>query len=195
MNGTPDTTKRPIFQEQRGIQVRAKGPRVRLVIRVPKPGDANGAFPKTLRRNAEKTFDTATRQVQTARQNLTRTPSIGDKRSADSTVNQPGTSGQPAGAFLQAHGFPFSARRQTLDEVLTAAEAEPLLISGYNGLHNRQDKIPVANKPSLKKAIERLIRLYAERGRRDEAAQWKGKLAEANKPGAVAPTRTDQIPR
>jgi serine/threonine protein kinase/Tfp pilus assembly protein PilF len=67
-------------------------------------------------------------------------------------------------------------------------EAEPLLISGYNGLHDRQDKIPASNKPSLRKAIERLIRLYEETGKSDKAAEWKQRLPELDRPAASPPS-------
>ena len=51
------------------------------------------------------------------------------------------------------------------------AEAEPLLISGYNGLREREAKIPVANKPRLEKAAKRLIRFYEETAQPDKAAE------------------------
>ena len=51
------------------------------------------------------------------------------------------------------------------------AEAEPLLISGYNGLRERQAKIPAANKRRLEKAAERLIRFCEETAQPDKAAE------------------------
>jgi eukaryotic-like serine/threonine-protein kinase len=66
------------------------------------------------------------------------------------------------------------------------AEAEPLLISGYNGLREREARIPAANKPRLNKAAEHLIRFYEETAQPDKAAEWKQKLAELTKP-APAP--------
>ena len=74
-----------------------------------------------------------------------------------------------------------SGARSALGENLMArkqyAEAEPLLISGYNGLCEREAKIPAANKPRLEKAAERIIRLYenngaARQGRRMQAEAW-----------------------
>jgi len=61
------------------------------------------------------------------------------------------------------------------------AEAEPLLISGYNGLRERETRIPAANKPRLEKAAERLIRFYEETAQPDKSAEWKRKLAELTK--------------
>jgi hypothetical protein len=66
------------------------------------------------------------------------------------------------------------------------AEAEPLLISGYNGLRERETRIPAANKPRLEKAAERLIRFYEETARPDKAAEWKQKLDELTKPAPNA---------
>ena len=92
----------------------------------------------------------------------------------------------------------FSARGALGENLLNRknyAEAEPLLISGYTGLHDRLDRIPAANKPFLKKAIERLIRLYEETRRSDKAGQWKQKLAELGKPDITAPARARPRPK
>jgi len=78
-----------------------------------------------------------------------------------------------------------SGARSALGENLMArkqyAEAEPLLISGYNGLRKREARIPAANKPRLEKAAERLIRFYEETAQPDKAAEWKQKLDELTK--------------
>jgi hypothetical protein len=66
------------------------------------------------------------------------------------------------------------------------AEAEPLLISGYNCLREREARIPAANKPRLEKAAERLIRFYEQTAQPDKAAEWKQKLAELTKPAPEA---------
>jgi serine/threonine protein kinase/Tfp pilus assembly protein PilF len=64
------------------------------------------------------------------------------------------------------------------------ADAEPLLLSGYEGMRQQQDK-PVSNayrrQPQLKKALELLAQFYEETGRSDRAAEWKQKLAELGK--------------
>ncbi len=83
----------------------------------------------------------------------------------------------------------FSAR-SALGENLMAhkqyAEAEPLLISGYNGLRDREARIPAPNKPRLHKAAERLIRFYEETAQPDKAAEWKQELAELTRPASSA---------
>ncbi len=66
------------------------------------------------------------------------------------------------------------------------AEAEPLLISGYNGLRDREAAMPIANKSRLEKAAQRLVRLYEEAGRPDKAAQWKRNVSELTKPSPKA---------
>ena len=80
--------------------------------------------------------------------------------------------------------------RSALGENLMArrkyAEAEPLLISGYNGLRDREAAIPVANKPRLEKAAKRLVRLYEETSRPDKAAEWKKKVGALAKPKSGA---------
>ena len=80
--------------------------------------------------------------------------------------------------------------RSALGENLMArkqyAEAEPLLISGYNGLREREARIPAANKPRLQKAAERLLWFYEETAQPDKAAEWKQKLAELTKPAPEA---------
>jgi hypothetical protein len=53
------------------------------------------------------------------------------------------------------------------------AEAEPMLLSGYEGLKKRVEKIPPASRVNLGKAAERLVRLYDETGRPEEAARWR----------------------
>jgi tetratricopeptide (TPR) repeat protein len=58
------------------------------------------------------------------------------------------------------------------------AEAEPLLVSGYEGMKEREDKIPASAKVHLREALQRVLRLYEETSRPDQAAHWKEKLAE-----------------
>ncbi len=72
------------------------------------------------------------------------------------------------------------------------AEAEPLLVSGYEGMKQRDDKIPAASKPQLKEALERMTQLYEATGPSDKATEWKEKLtdfnkAEVEKKGAASP--------
>jgi serine/threonine protein kinase len=61
------------------------------------------------------------------------------------------------------------------------AEAEPLLLSGYEGLKQREDKIPAGYKWQLKTALQSLVRLYEATGPAEKAAEWNRKLAEFDK--------------
>jgi len=82
--------------------------------------------------------------------------------------------------------WPTFSARSALGENLMArkhyAEAEPLLLSGYGGLSEREARIPAANKPRLEKAAQRLIRFYEETAQPAKAAEWKQKLDELTKP-------------
>jgi tetratricopeptide (TPR) repeat protein len=58
------------------------------------------------------------------------------------------------------------------------ADAEPLLLAGYDGLKKCEDKIPPAGKFRLKEAAQRLLQLYQAVGPPDKAAEWQKKLIE-----------------
>jgi eukaryotic-like serine/threonine-protein kinase len=73
------------------------------------------------------------------------------------------------------------------------AEAEPLLLAGYEGMKQREDKIPVAGKVRLKETMQRLVQLYETTNRPDQAAEWKQKLAEFEK--AVSATESAERPK
>jgi hypothetical protein len=62
------------------------------------------------------------------------------------------------------------------------AEAEPLLLSGYEGIQQREAGIPPPVRtlcPS--EALQRLVQLYEATDRPAQAAEWKQKLAEFEK--------------
>ena len=56
-----------------------------------------------------------------------------------------------------------------------------MLLSGYEGMKQREAKIPPAGKPRLKETLQRLVQLYEETGRPAQAAEWKQKLAQFEK--------------
>jgi eukaryotic-like serine/threonine-protein kinase len=58
------------------------------------------------------------------------------------------------------------------------AEAEPLLLSGYQGMMRRQGRIPAMGRSRIKEAIQRLVRLYQATGQSDKAAEWQTELAQ-----------------
>jgi tetratricopeptide (TPR) repeat protein len=72
------------------------------------------------------------------------------------------------------------------------SEAEPLLLSGYEGLKQREDKISPAGKPRLKETLQRLVQLYEATGRPDHAAEWRRKLEPFNDDGTGKKTATSK---
>jgi serine/threonine protein kinase/DNA-binding SARP family transcriptional activator len=62
------------------------------------------------------------------------------------------------------------------------AEAEPLLLQGYEGLKQREGKISAANRMRVTEALERLVQLYDGWGKKDQATEWRQKLDEQRNP-------------
>lgn len=58
------------------------------------------------------------------------------------------------------------------------AEAEPLLIDGYQGMKKREASIPPQFKFRLLEAGDRLAQLYGELGQRDKADKWRKTVEE-----------------
>jgi hypothetical protein len=56
------------------------------------------------------------------------------------------------------------------------AEAEPLLLQGYEGMKQREKSIPPQMQARLTGALERLVALYDAWGKKDEAAKWRKEL-------------------
>lgn len=56
------------------------------------------------------------------------------------------------------------------------AEAEPLLLSGYLGMKEREAAIPPQGNVRILESIERLVRIYEALGHEAEAATWRTKL-------------------
>jgi hypothetical protein len=56
------------------------------------------------------------------------------------------------------------------------AEAEPLLLKGYQGMKERAAKIPPAGVVRLTEAVQRLAELYEATSNKDEAAKWRKEL-------------------
>jgi eukaryotic-like serine/threonine-protein kinase len=64
-----------------------------------------------------------------------------------------------------------------LTESRKYADAEPLLISGYEGLRKREAEIPSESRPVLQEAAGRIARFYHAWGKPDKAQEWQGKTA------------------
>ncbi|MGP0068029.1 MAG: tetratricopeptide repeat protein [Isosphaeraceae bacterium] len=65
------------------------------------------------------------------------------------------------------------------------AEAEPLIVGGYEGLEERRSRIPAPLKSRLPEAAERVVRLYESWGKGDRAAAWKIRLEMPDLPADV----------
>ena len=65
------------------------------------------------------------------------------------------------------------------------AEAEPLIVTGYEGLKARNARIPTAGRPRLAEAAHRVVALYEAWGRKDKVAEWRTKLGLADFPDDV----------
>jgi tetratricopeptide (TPR) repeat protein len=65
-------------------------------------------------------------------------------------------------------------------------DAEPFLLAGYEGMNEREVKIPPQAKVRLNEALERLVRLYDGWGKEDKAELWRKVLAETEAAGKTA---------
>jgi serine/threonine protein kinase len=65
------------------------------------------------------------------------------------------------------------------------AEAEPPIVAGYEGMKAREARIIVPERFRLRAAAERVVRLYEEWDKPDQAASWKAKLGMLDLPADV----------
>jgi hypothetical protein len=76
----------------------------------------------------------------------------------------------------------FNARsmlgKALLDQQKYAA-AEPLLLQGYEGLKQREAKIPAASFVHPREVLEHLVQLYEDWGKPEQAARWRKELEKA----------------
>jgi hypothetical protein len=64
------------------------------------------------------------------------------------------------------------------------AAAEPFLLQGYEGIKQREAKIPSQGKTRLAEAAERLVRLYEAINQPEKARTWRAKLPSGKRPGS-----------
>jgi serine/threonine protein kinase len=69
------------------------------------------------------------------------------------------------------------------------ADAEPLLLEGYQGMNDREKIIPPPGRPRLIAAAQRLVELYDALAQPDQAETWRQRLAELSKAGSVPPKK------
>jgi tetratricopeptide (TPR) repeat protein len=65
------------------------------------------------------------------------------------------------------------------------AEAEPLVVSGYEGLKAREAKIPPVGRPCVTAAAGRVVSLYESWGKPEKAHDWRARLGLARLPADV----------
>jgi eukaryotic-like serine/threonine-protein kinase len=58
------------------------------------------------------------------------------------------------------------------------AEAEPLLLSSFDGLKRRFEKIPAGNRHQVKETAAQLVQLYTATSQPAKAAEWKTKASD-----------------
>ena len=58
------------------------------------------------------------------------------------------------------------------------ADAEPLLLAGYEGMKQREKTIPARGLVRLPEAIDRLIELFTATNKPDEAKKWRAERAK-----------------
>jgi hypothetical protein len=59
-------------------------------------------------------------------------------------------------------------------------QAEPLLVDGYEGMKQREAKIPPIERSYLLEALDRLIDFYDATAKPDDAAKWRKAREAAN---------------
>ena len=65
------------------------------------------------------------------------------------------------------------------------APAEPLVIAGYEGLKARESRIAAPDRTCVLDAAERVVRVYEQGGKPEQAAAWKAKLGLRDLPAEV----------
>jgi tetratricopeptide (TPR) repeat protein len=66
------------------------------------------------------------------------------------------------------------------------ADAEPLLLAGYEGIKKHAAQVSPRNRRDLTNALERLVQLYDARGMPEEAAKWRKELETLTKAAGPA---------
>jgi serine/threonine protein kinase/lipopolysaccharide biosynthesis regulator YciM len=69
------------------------------------------------------------------------------------------------------------------------ADAEPLLLKGYEGMKTREKTIPKGGGSRLPEAVDRLIELYTATNRPDELKTWQAERAKYPKAAPTSPEK------
>jgi eukaryotic-like serine/threonine-protein kinase len=65
------------------------------------------------------------------------------------------------------------------------SEAESLIIGGYEGMKAREAKVPLAGRPRMPAAADRVVRLYEAWDKPEKASEWKARLGLSDLPADV----------
>ncbi len=98
--------------------------------------------------------------------------------------------GLPLKQYAEAHHLSAHERLRLMEEVcdtqsmLGAAleaqkkfgEAEPLLVSGYEGMSSRQPNARVTGRFTLDQAGQAVMKLYMDWGKPEKASEWRARL-------------------
>jgi tetratricopeptide (TPR) repeat protein len=66
-------------------------------------------------------------------------------------------------------------------------EAEPMLLSAYQGMMERKERIAAPERARIRETLDRVIQLYEAWGKKDKAELWRGK--QIPKPPALKPVQ------
>jgi hypothetical protein len=81
---------------------------------------------------------------------------------------------------------------KTLLEEGKFGEAEPLLLSAFEGMERQQGKMPSTIRPQMTDTIETLSKLYDATGKPEEAAKWRGDLEKQKREVQPGPGTSGQ---
>jgi hypothetical protein len=70
------------------------------------------------------------------------------------------------------------------------AEAEPLLVEGYEGMQQREATIAARHKEKLSTGLQRVTELYDAWGKPEQESEWKKKM-ETNSAPEIPPEQTE----
>ncbi|HTV55007.1 MAG TPA: protein kinase, partial [Terriglobia bacterium] len=87
---------------------------------------------------------------------------------------------------IQPHNWVTYETKSLIGEALLDqkkyADAQSFLLSGYEGMKQRESHIPSEEKERLTKALKRLVRLYETWGKPDKAVRWQKELESTAAP-------------
>jgi hypothetical protein len=69
------------------------------------------------------------------------------------------------------------------------ADAEPLLLKGYEGMKARENTIPQAANACIPEALDRLIKFYTDTDKPEEAQKWRAERAKYPPAATAVPER------